>query len=263
MKNRILFFAAAVLFAGALSSHASLQDPSSQTPEKPIYYAYGNEPTVLGTVSVKGKLPPRKKIDVWADPVCAKLDPNPQTDWPLLKGQNVQNAFVYIKEGEPLNMYRFAVPDTEVTLEHKKCQYSPHVLGLRVGQSLAIANSDPTQHNTHPTPKSNEEWNYSQAAKAPPLIKTFTRPEVMIPFKCNQHPWERAYIGVLSHPFFAVTDSAGNYEIRGLPPGTYKLAVWYELLGEREIEITVAAGESRRVDFTLDADKLIASPSLY
>jgi hypothetical protein len=86
-------------------------------------------------------------------------------------------------------------------------------------------------------------------------VKTFARAEALIPFKCNQHPWEKAYVAVMSHPFFAVTDESGNYEIRGLPPGTYKLVFWHEKLGEQEVELTAAAGESRRLDMTFDTGK--------
>jgi hypothetical protein len=77
----------------------------------------------------------------------------------------------------------------------------------------------------------------------------------MIPIKCNQHPWMKAYAGVMDHPFFAVSDSSGKFEIRGLPEGTYNLVIWHEVLGEQEMEITVIPGESRNVDFTFDADK--------
>lgn len=259
MKYRILFFTAALLFAAALGSHASLQNPASQTSEKPLYIPYGTEPVVQGTVTVKGKVPARRKIDMFADLMCVKLNKTPQEDWPILNGQNLQNAFVYIKQGDQLNMYRFEVPETEVTVEHKNCQFTPHVFGLQVGQRFQVLNNDPTQHNTHPVPKNNQEWNQTQAVKGPPIIKTFERPEVLIPIKCNQHPWEKAYVSVLSHPFFAVTDSAGNYEIRGLPSGTYKLVVWHEMLGEQEVEITVGPGETRKVDFSFDADKLNAS----
>ena len=95
----------------------------------------------------------------------------------------------------------------------------------------------------------------SQMPHSSPLIKTFTRAEVLIPFRDNQHPWEKAYVGVLDHPFFAVTDEIGNFEIRGLPPGRYMLVVWHEKLGEQEREITVVDGESRKIDFTFEIEK--------
>lgn len=258
MRSRILFFTAALMIAASFSSHASFQDPVS-TPEKPLYRPSGNEATLVGTIRVNGEIPTRKKIDMYADPVCVNFKKSPRTDSLVANHQLLQNAFVYVKEGDPLKEYRFQQPESEAVLEHKGCYFSPHILGVRVGQRLSIVNSDPTQHNTHPTPKSNPEWNQSQPAQGDPIIKTFSRPEVMIPFKCNQHPWEKAYVGILDHPFFAVSNKFGNYEIRGLPPGTYTLSVWHEVLGEQEVEIKVTAGETRSVDFILDAIKTTAS----
>jgi hypothetical protein len=95
----------------------------------------------------------------------------------------------------------------------------------------------------------------SSGPNSPPVIKIFTRPEQLIPFKDNQHPWEKAYVAVMDHPFFAVSDEFGRFEIHGLPPGTYTLVVWHELLGEQQVEITIAPGENRNADFTFDADK--------
>ena len=95
----------------------------------------------------------------------------------------------------------------------------------------------------------------SAPPSSPPFVKTFIRPELLIPFKDNQHPWQRAYLGVMVHPFFAVTDEFGRFQISGLPPGSYTLVVWHEKLGEQQVEITVAPGEIRNADFTYDADK--------
>jgi hypothetical protein len=255
MRYRILFFAATFTILAALSSQASFQDPVN-TSDKPLYQPYGNEPSVVGTISITGKFPPPKLIDMSADPVCIKLSRRRKTEWIETRQGKLLNAFVYVKDGDALKTYRFEVPDSEVVLEHKACRYSPHVLGMRVRQRLSLVNNDPIVHNTHPTPKSNQEWNMSQAAGSAPLVETFARPELFIPFKDNQHPWEKAYVSVLNHPFFAVSDQQGNYEIRGLPVGTYKLVVWQEVLGEQEIEITLIPGETRRVDFTFDADKV-------
>jgi hypothetical protein len=120
---------------------------------------------------------------------------------------------------------------------------------MRVGQVLRILNGDPTAHNTHPTPKLNVEWNQTQPPGGEPLTKTFARQEQLVPFKCNQHPWEKGWVGVMAHPFFAVSDEIGKYEIRGLPPGTYTLVAWHEGLDDQQVEITLAPGEIRRFDF--------------
>ncbi len=226
-----------------------------QEPEKPLYFPTGNEANVVGTITLKGTPGKLRVIDMSADPVCQDLNRKPKPDWIISNQGRLANAFVYVK-GEALNTYRFEVPDSEVVLNQNACYFEPHVFGLRVGQSLRITNGDPTQHNVHPTPKLNPEWNQTQAANSPPMVKTFRRAEVMIPIKCNQHPWMKAYVGVMSHPYFAVSDRLGNFEIRGLPPGTYKLVVWHEIFGEQEIDVTVAPGESRNADFTFDAEKI-------
>lgn len=253
----------ALLFLTSLSSTlpATSQNPQ-ETSAKPLYRSTGNEAVVTGTIFANGEIPKPRLYDMSADPVCVDLNRGHyETEFLVANNQRLLNAFVYVRSGEPLTAYSFEVADSEVVLEHKNCRFSPRVLGIRVGQPLSIVNSDPTQHNTHPTPKLNQEWNQTQAAGGPPIIKAFKRPEVLIPIKCNQHPWEKAYLGVVNHPFFAVSDAFGNYEIRGLPPGTYKLVVWHEELAEQEIEITVLAGENRKVDFTLQVMEKPGSPS--
>lgn len=246
-----------LLFLVSLSSHsaAKFQNPQ-ETPAKPLYKPTGNEATLTGTIVFNGEVPTRKRYDMTADPVCVEQNREPvYTNDLLVNQQRVLNTFIYVKNGEPLNNYRYEVPESEVTLAHKDCGYSPHVLGIRVGQRLSIVNSDPTVHNTHPTPKYNQEWNMSQAVGGPPYVTTFNRQELFIPIKDNHHPWEKAYLGVFDHPFFAVSDEFGNYEIRGLPPGKYTLVAWHERLGEQTIPLTIVGGESQKIDFTFDLEK--------
>jgi hypothetical protein len=144
----------------------------------------------------------------------------------------------------------FETPGSPVVLDQQGCRFVPHVFGLQTGQTLMILNSDPTWHNVHPTPRINAEWNQSHMKDAPPMLKKFPRPELMISIKCNQHPWMRAYVGVMSHPFFAVTDSAGAYQIEGIPPGSYTVVAWHEKLGELTAEITVAPNGHITQDFS-------------
>jgi carboxypeptidase family protein len=243
-KHRIPLLAFWVLILFRLSA--------AQEPEKPLYNPTGNEATVTGTINVTGTIFPPKRIDMTADPVCGELNVIPKLDDLIVNENKLVNAFVYLK-GAPLSGYRFPAPDSEVELQHRSCYYSPHVLGIRVGQNLRIVNGDPTTHNTHAIPKANPEWNQSAPPGSPPFVKRFMRAEILIPIKDNQHPWERAYVAVVDHPFFAVSDEFGRFEIRGLPPGTYTLVVWHERLGEQQVEITVAPGEIRNTDFTFDA----------
>src|SRR5579885_2992850 len=117
-------------------------------------------------------------------------------------------------------------------------------------QKIEIKNNDPTNHNIHPLPRINQEWNQSQPPKGEALIKSFPREEVMIPVKCNVHPWMRSYIGVVSHPFFAVTGEDGTFTIKGLPPGNYTIEAWHEKYGTQDLPVTVAPKESKTVDFS-------------
>jgi hypothetical protein len=242
-----------------IGSPAAVQNPA-ETPQKPLYRPTGNEATLVGSILVDGKIPQALKLDMSADPVCDQLNrPQARYEALLTSNQGLLNAFVYVKDGAALNDFSFEVPSSEVVLARSNCRFSPHVLGLRVGQPLALINQDPTQHNTHPTPRINQEWNMTQAAGGAPYVKAFTRPEQFIPVKCNHHPWERAFVGVFAHPFFAVSDQLGNYEIRGLPEGTYTLVVWHEKLGQKEVEITVGRSENRRTDFTFEVPKGLRS----
>jgi len=190
-----------------------------------------------------------------ADPVCAELKPDPVDRWAKVNDDKFQNVLIYVKDGEPLKTHRFIEPDTKVVLEHRRCQYEPLVLAMRVGQKLLVRNVDPTTHNTHPAPKVNVEWNQSQPPGGDDLVTMFSRAEVPISFKDNQHPWEHAYLAVLDHPFFAISDARGIYQISGLPPGTYKLVAWHERLPEQEIQFTLTSRENRRIDFVFTFDE--------
>ncbi|HEX8098537.1 MAG TPA: hypothetical protein VF507_10890 [Pyrinomonadaceae bacterium] len=228
------------------------------------YTSKGDEGTITGKVALTGTAPEGKKVDTSADPVCAQRSPNLTTEEVSAKDGKLANAFVYIKDGttadgKKIGDLTFTTPATAANLDQNGCHYKPHVLGLQTNQKLSVTNSDPTQHNVHPTPKNNPEWNQSQGANAPPIEKTFAKSEVLIPVKCNQHPWMKAYIGVLKHPFFAVSKEDGTFEIKGVPPGKYTVVAWQEKLGEKTMEVTVPAKGSATADYTFDAGATKAS----
>lgn len=240
-----------VLIAAALfvSSHLGSAQETASITKKP-YQSNGTEGTITGTINLDGKAPRSLTIDVSADEACVG---ELKTEWMVVKAGKIANAMVYIRSGGRLDEYSFPQPDSPAELSHKGCRYEPHVQGIRVGQPLTITNSDPTFHNTHPTPKDNAEWNQSQLPGAAALSVTFSHPEMLIPFKDNQHPWEKAYVGVFSHSFFAVSDERGQYIIRGLPPGLYTLVVRHEAFPEKIMELTISPYETRVVDFTFSA----------
>jgi hypothetical protein len=178
-----------------------------------------NAATITGKVSFSGTKPTPRTIDMSANPACARVHTTPQKSEEAVINDNgtVRYAFVWVKKGVPDKQW--PTPTTSVALAQDGCMYKPHVIGVMTNQGIEIKNNDPTNHNIHPLPKVNQEWNESQPPKGDPKVKTFAREEVMIPVKCNVHPWMRAYIGVVSHPFFAVTGEDGTFTIKGLPQG--------------------------------------------
>jgi plastocyanin len=147
----------------------------------------------------------------------------------------------------------FPPPATPVVLNQKGCQYSPHVFGVQVGQPVQIVNSDPTLHNVHAMPKTNQEFNMGQPIQGMKFDHTFTAREVMVPFKCDVHGWMNAHMAVLDHPFFAVTGPDGTFTIKGLPPGKYTIEAVHEKLGTQTITVELAAKDAKAADFSFKA----------
>jgi plastocyanin len=208
--------------------------------------------TVTGTIKFEGDAPKPEGIKMNADPVCMREGKGTTTEFVVVgDGGSLQNVFVYVKDG--LGGRTFQAPSTAVVLDQRGCHYRPHVFGLQVGQPLQIVNSDPTLHNVHAMPKANQEFNTGQPIQGMKFDHTFTAKEVMVPFKCDVHGWMNAYAGVVDHPFFAVSDAGGKFELKGLPPGDYTIEAWHEKLGTQEQKITVGAKESKEANFNFKA----------
>jgi plastocyanin len=238
-----------LLLAGCGKKDSAEMQPAAPAASAPAAAATPIDPataaTVRGTVKFDGAAPKPAKIDMSQDPACKGTN---MAENVVVAGGDLANVFVYVKEG--LGNRTFDVPKEAVTLDQSGCKYHPHVLGVMSGQTVKIVNSDPTTHNIHPTPKDNREWNESQPPQAAPLEKTFAREELMLPVKCNQHPWMRMFVNVTKSPFYAVTGPDGKFEIKGLPPGDYTLAFVQEKLGEQDQKITLAAKDSKTVEVT-------------
>jgi len=236
-----------VLLGGCSKKETAEEQPAAPATAAPAATAAPIDPataaSISGTVKLDGAAPKAAAIDMSQDPACKGQNTAENI---VVSGGNLANVFVYVKEG--LGNRTFEVPKEPVVVDQQGCKYHPHALGVMVGQTVKIVNSDPTTHNIHPTPKDNREWNESQAPQSAPLEKTFAREEILLPVKCNQHPWMRMFISVVKNPFFAVSGPDGKYEIKGLPPGDYTLAFVQEKLGEQDVKVTLAAKDSKTVD---------------
>lgn len=206
--------------------------------------------TITGTVKYEGKVPRMKALKMAADPICdgKHKDAPARMEWLVVSDSGeLKNAFVWIKEGAD----NYPAPEEHAVLDQNGCIYSPHVLGVQVGQVVDILNTDGTLHNVHSLPKLNPQFNVAMPKFKKKKEVTFTKQEMMFPIKCDVHPWMKCYVAVVNHPFFDVTGEDGTFEISGLPAGTYTLEVWHEKLGTKTVSVTVADGATETVDFTL------------
>lgn len=232
-------------------------DGKTEGPTGPPYQVTGNEGTVTGKVAFTGTAPVPEPINMDLEPSCKAKNPNAVVETVLVKDNKLKNVFVYVKDGttadgKKITSFSFAPPPDAVTLDQSGCHYVPHVLGIQANQKFLVVNSDQASHNVNVQGKNNPQWNTSQTAGAPPIEQKFSRGEVIIPVKCNLHPWMKSYIGVMNHPFFAVSAEDGSFTIKGLPPGKYTLVALHEKYGEKTMEITLAAKGSATADFSFD-----------
>ena len=206
---------------------------------------------VAGRIFFKGTAPPRARIMMNADPRCMAQHKEPAYSQDVVVNGNatLRNVLVSIKNGLPNRKYD--PPKTRAVLDQKGCEYTPHVLGIMVGQELQVVYDDPTLHNVHSLSKSNPQFNVAQPRQGMQMSKRFDQPETF-KVKCEVHPWMGAYIAVLNHPFFAVTGDDGSYVIKNLPPGDYTIEAWHERYGTRTAPVKVGSSGIATADLTFE-----------
>jgi hypothetical protein len=203
--------------------------------------------TISGTVNFSGAAE-AEPIDMSAEPDCAaKHSGTPTRKVVEVSGGKLRNVFVYVKEGLPQRSWPRG--GESPVLDQEGCEYKPHILAVRTGQDFIIRNSDGLLHNVNAKPKTNRGFNVGQPTKMD-TKRQFSQPEVMVPVTCEVHGWMHSYIGVVDHPYYAVTSENGSFTIQGLPPGTYTVEAWHEKLGTKTTQVTVAAKETKQADFS-------------
>lgn len=238
---------AAALCALLLAVGCKSKSPAAQPALATIDWSTAG--TIEGTIHYAGTPPKPIRIDMSQDPACA-AGPANYTEGTVVNNGGFANVLVYVKTG--LEGKTYAPPSQPVVMDQKGCRYVPHVIGVMAGQPVQFVNSDATAHNVDIAPKvaGNPTVNFSQAPGPGSDQKAFPKPELMIPVRCDMHPWMQGFINVVANPFYAVSDSTGHYIIRGVPPGTYTLAAEQETAGEKTVTITVGPKQTVTEDFT-------------
>jgi hypothetical protein len=187
-----------------------------------------NAGDITGKVTLKGTPKPEMPIDAATlGSVCGPLNAGKSVatrHYVVGQGGGLANVFVYLKDAKAAP----AAGDAPV-LDQVNCIYEPYVMGVVTGQKFKVKNSDATLHNVHNTPKvaGNKEYNIGQAVKGQVNEFAFDKSEILMRFKCDVHPWMFAYVGVVEHPYFAVTDKDGNFKISGVPDGNYTVVAYH------------------------------------
>lgn len=219
----------------------------SQNQEKAQVVVPEGTASISGVVKYVGEPPSPRQLNLVRE--CSVLHDKPVYAQNVVVNENgtLKWVFVYVKEGIDKI---YSPPNQPMELDQKGCIYHPHVLGIQVGQTLRILNSDPLLHNIHAIPKVNRSFNFSQPGKGNMREIKFDKSEIMIPVKCDVHPWMKGYIGVLSHPYYSVTGEDGTFSIKKLPAGEYVVEAWHEELGTQTLTVTLTEGESKSIEFT-------------
>jgi plastocyanin len=225
--------------------------------------AWGQGGTVVGTIHLTATPPPNPAVKMGADPNCLKINAGKRIFLPLVNRSSdggLGNVFVYVKGSFP----SAKGGSGNVTLDQQGCMYHPDVIAAQVGQTLVVKNDDSTLHNINAVdPSKKYDFNQSQPGAGLSFNVPLKSEEVMLHVKCNVHPWMNGYIGVVSSPYFAVSDDSGKFKIENVPAGKQTIEVWHQMYGPLTATVDVKAGGSTTADFTYTgSEKPSASLSL-
>ncbi len=208
--------------------------------------------TLSGKVNFVGTAPAPKPVNFGPEKQCAIAhgDKPPMDETIVVNSNNtLKDALVYVKEGAT---GQFEAPKTQVLIDQNGCIFTPHVSVAMVGQEVVFKNSDTLLHNVRTVSTVNKVFNIAQPIQNMTTKKTFASPEIGIQLKCDVHFWMLAYLHVVNNPYYAVTGEDGSFTIQDLPAGTYTVEVWHGKLGAQTQSITIAEGESKSADFSLE-----------
>ncbi len=238
---------------GGSSARTTPASPPSGSSATSAYDPAAPSGAVHGRVTFAGEPPAAKVVKMNADPYCDQSNPGGAKISPVevSAGGGVAGTLVRISSGLPELVY--PSPAGVVVLDQVACNYRPRVVALRVGQALEIRNSDATLHNVHAMPKESPGFNLGMPIEGMKATRKFSEPEVFVRFKCDVHPWMRANVAVLDHPFFVLTDGEGRYRIDGIPPGKYELEAVHPVLGSRTQTIEIVADGADEPDKDAEA----------
>ena len=204
--------------------------------------------TIAGHIAVKGKVPGNAVIRMGVDPGCAQLNAGKRPVQEIVSASadgSLANVFVTLQGSFPA----IPVPAEPLTIDQRGCVYVPRVVGAQVGQTVQVRNSDELLHNVHSSSARGNAFNFSQPTAGIVRELRLQDPEIMMRVACDVHRWMTAFVGVVSHPYFATSGAAGTFSIANVPPGSYTIQAWHELFGVTTQTVRVTEGATATVQF--------------
>jgi plastocyanin len=235
---RRIVAAIAILLACAPAWRASAYEP----------VVVKNGGTIAGTVTYLGVAPKPERLKITRDQKVCGATAHFSQDLEVGAGGGIRGAIVSlpdIERGAPLK------PSTDVMFDQRGCVYVPHVLAFPAGSTVKVINSDAIMHDLRTYSTANPPLNLVQPGNVKSIEVKIDKPET-IRVGCYMHPWMSAWWYAAGNPYYSVTGAHGGFKIRGVPPGTYKVRVWQEKLGERTRTVSVKAGQTVTVNFKLE-----------
>lgn len=205
--------------------------------------------TIEGHVRLEGPIPPNIRIRMGADPLCGKMYPGARPLQEVVVATpagDLANVFVHLQGSFPAT----PVPAAPVVIDQRGCIFTPRVVGARAGQPLQIRNSDQISHNAHAITNQGNDFNVSQPKAGMATTVAIRHEETMLRVRCDIHSWMTAYVGVVPHPYFAVSDRGGRFRVANVPAGRHTIRAWHERYGVQTRTVEVRAGQATTVEFT-------------
>ncbi len=242
--------------AGTTSAEHVHQESRSTLPENaesvtPINNQNGKTFDVSGIANFEGNPPLSKKLNLPSG--CAKPGQGDSySNEVLVKNGKLQNVLIRVVKGAE-GMKFPDIPKEEVELDQRGCMYTPRVTAARIGQKVTFINSDPVFHNVRSVTTENQRFNMAMPKKDQRETKIFDKPEVFLQTKCSVHPWMGAYVAIMEHPFYSVSNEQGEFKLPKLPVGKYTIEAWHEIFGTQKQEIEILETGAPTVTFNFKA----------